>query len=200
MKAGLYVRTSTELQEKGLDSQLRAIQGYCEQKSIREFEVFQDFGFSGSKLNRPGLDALMAKVRSREIDAVIVYSFSRFARSTKALILALEEFSKLGVAFVSITEAVDTSTPLGRTVFSIIASLAELERNLIQERVKNGLKAARARGQKLGREKIINSAVIIELSRKGLSQRKIAQLLGCSKTTVQRELKNLGPKTLPESV
>ena len=195
-RVAIYLRTSTDMQTNGLDAQLRALKGYCEQRGIIDYLIFEDAGFSGSKASRPGLDNLISQVRQGSISSVVVYSFSRFARSTAHLILALQEFQSLNVSFVSVTESIDTSTPIGRTVFAIIASIAELERELICERVRNGMKAAKARGKQIGIKKTYdNSEVFFELHRKGLSSRQIAKVLQCSQTTVVRILKSNEPKT-----
>jgi DNA invertase Pin-like site-specific DNA recombinase len=178
------------MQEKGLDAQRRALELFCAQKGFADLAIYEDFGVSGTKQSRPGLDKLMQATQAREVNMVIVYSFSRFARSTKHLILALEEFQKHGVAFISITENIDTSTPLGRTIFQIIASISELERALIAERVRNGLKAAKARGKRLGAvKKHTNPEPFIELRKSGMSVRQIAVVLKCSPMTVTRMLR-----------
>lgn len=191
-KTALYVRTSTEMQVNGLDAQLKALQEYCNQRQITDYEVYKDFGVSGAKLSRPGLDLLMNRVRLGQISTVIVYSFSRFARSTKGLILALEEFQSFEVAFISYTEAIDTTTPMGKTMFSIIASLGELERSLIRERVTNGLKAAKARGKKLGAPKLnVNSELLLNLKLQNLSYKEIGKMLGISPASVCRRLKEV---------
>ncbi len=193
-KVALYCRTSTEMQEKGLDAQLRALQSYCEQKNITDYILFSDAGISGAKSSRPGLNKLLDAVRNGEIRSVICYSFSRFARSLKNLILALDEFNQLGVSFTSITESVDTGTPLGRTVFQIIGSIAELEKDLIRERVINGLKAATLRGKKLGRKKTYtNVDLFLQLRSSGLTIRQIASTVKCSNSTVIRMLNQCPP-------
>lgn len=189
-KTAIYLRTSTDMQANGLDSQRRALEEYCKQKGLNDFIVFEDFGVSGAKQSRPGLDKLMQAARINEIDKVIVYSFSRFARSTKHLIIALEEFDKHSIAFISITENIDTSTALGRTIYQIIASISELERALIAERVRNGLKAAKARGRRLGAiKRHANVEPFIELRKSGMSIRQIARTLKCSPMTVSRCLR-----------
>ena len=106
---------------------------------------YVDVGISGSKEKRPALDRLMKDARRRRFDAVIVARFDRFARSTRHLVLALEEFSALGVDFISLSESIDTSTPMGKMVYTVIAAVAELERELIRERVVMGLQGPRPR-------------------------------------------------------
>ena len=110
-----------------------------------------DEGISGTKDSRPALNELMNDAKQRRFDMVLVWRFDRFARSTKHLILALEEFKNLGIDFVSFQENIDTSSPLGSAIFTIISAVAQLERDIIAERVKAGLRRARENGKKLGR-------------------------------------------------
>ncbi len=177
------------MQEKGLEAQTRALEEFCKQRGITDYVLFCDEGVSGSKASRPQLDSMMNRIRAGEFETLAVYSFSRFARSTKHLLNALEEFEQLGVQFVSISESLDTGSPIGRALFTIISAISQLERELISERVKNGLKNAVAKGVRLGRKKTRNSELIRELHSKAYSQRKIAKLVGCSLTTVNREIK-----------
>lgn len=190
-KIALYARVSTLSQSAGLEAQVEALKQYCQKSGIVNFQVYCDEGISGAKASRPSLDSMMEAARNGEISQVVVYSFSRFARSTKHLLLALEEFDQLGVQFVSLSEALNTNTPIGKTVFSILASISELEREMIRERVRNGLQNAVRKGRRLGRTKTRNSNLIRELARQSYSQREIAKLVGCSKTTVQRELRTM---------
>lgn len=187
-KIAIYLRTSTDRQQKGLESQLLAVKSYCQQRGIAEYETFQDFGVSGAKSARPGLDKLLFASRRGEISQIIVYSFSRFARSTSHLLRALEEFKILKISFISISENVDTNTPMGQAIFTIISAIAQLERELISERVRSGLKNALSKGKKLGRQKSRNSKLIQELASRGFSYRRIAELAECSISTVHREL------------
>jgi len=112
---------------------------------------YLDSGVSGTKDQRPALNQLMADARRGKVDRVIVWRFDRFARSVSHLLRALEEFRPLNVDFVSVTEAIDTSTPMGKMVFTVLAAVAELERSLIVERVRAGQRAAKARGKRIGR-------------------------------------------------
>ncbi len=188
MNIAIYCRTSTNKQDKGLESQTRALNEYCKSKGILNCLTYQDFGVSGAKSSRPELDKMMEKARNGEISTIIVYSFSRFARSTKHLLEALDELRSLNVNFISITENVDTSTPMGKALFTIIAAISQLERELISERVINGLNNARAKGKQIGRRKTRNSKLITGLHKKGMSYRQIAEMAGCSIATVHREL------------
>ena len=184
-----YARVSTGQQEKGLESQLRALNEHCKRMGIHDFVVFTDENQSGAKTSRPGLDAMMAAVRRGEAKSVICYSFSRYARSVTHLLKALEEFDQIGCAFVSLTEAIDTSTPLGRSVFVILGAVSQLERDLIRERVRNGLLNAKAKGVHIGRVKTRPSEMIRVLRLKGQSYRSIAHLLGISSGSVSLEIK-----------
>ena len=149
-----------------------------------------DEGISGTKDSRPALNALMNDARKRRFDVVLVWRFDRFARSTKHLVLALEEFKNLGVDFVSYQENIDTSSPLGAAIFTIISAVAQLERDIIAERVRAGLRRTRINGQTLGRPSGSNLDVnrIRGLRKAGLSLREIALEVKASKSSVARAL------------
>lgn len=193
----LYARTSTQNQVTGLESQIRALEAYCASNQITDFVIYKDEGVSGSKAHRPGLDKMMTAINQEQISSVIVFSFSRFARSTKHLLTALEVFNSKSIGFVSLSEKIDTATTTGKFVFSILASVAELERTLIQERVRNGLVNARAKGKTLGRPKqAINLDLIKHLHQQNMPHREIAKLAGCSQSTVSREIRIFESKTV----
>jgi DNA invertase Pin-like site-specific DNA recombinase len=126
-KVGAYARVSTMHQTSGLESQVRVLKQYCEQNQIEGVEFFTDEGISGTKASRPALDRLMAAVENDEISSVVVYSFSRFARSTTHLLNARQVFKRKGVHFVSLTEKIDTNSAVGIAIFSILASISQLE-------------------------------------------------------------------------
>jgi DNA invertase Pin-like site-specific DNA recombinase len=152
IRVGLYIRVST-LVAQHPEMQAAELREHCRRRGWEIVEEFTD-RMSGAKDRRPALDKLMAACRRRQIDAVVVYRYDRFARSLRQLVNALEEFRSLGVDFISIHEGVDTSTPNGRLVFGIFASISEFERELIRERVRSGLQHARAKGIRLGRPKL----------------------------------------------
>ena len=130
---------------------------------------------------------LIADAHRRRFDVVIVWKFDRFARSVSHLLRALETFNALGIAFVSLSESLDTSTPAGRMVFTVLGAVAELERSLIAERVKAGLRNARAKGKTLGRPKrVLDVKEIASLRTKGLGWRAIAKELGVGVGTLYR--------------
>ena len=160
---------------------------YCEQNGITEYELFSDGGISGTKSSRPALDQMMAAVDRGEISAVVVHSFSRFARSTTHLLNALNCFKSKGVHFVSISERIDTNSAVGVAIFSILAAIAQLERDLIASRVKIGLENARAKGKLIGRKKMRDSDLIRKLLKAGMSYRNISVVAKCSHGSVSAE-------------
>ena len=132
----------------------------------------------------------MGNARKRQFDAIIVWRFDRFARSTKHLLLALEEFRSLGIQFISYQENIDTSSPLGQALFTIVSAVAQLERDLIRERVSAGIRNARANGKKFGRPKrAVDRDRILKLKAQGKSLRQVAADLGIGYGTVRERLK-----------
>jgi len=183
MKAAIYGRVSTAAQDTNL--QMREVRQFVQRRGWQIVEEYIDKGISGCKEKRPALDKLMSDAKRRRFDAVVVYRYDRFARSLRHLVNALEEFRALGIEFVSIHEGVDTSTPNGRLVFGIFASIAEFERELIRARVRSGLAAAKARGIQLGRPALrkFTAKEIKQLRRdrrKGMPFQELAQLHGTS--------------------
>jgi DNA invertase Pin-like site-specific DNA recombinase len=182
----LYARVST-LNGQDPEMQLRELREYCQRRDLQIVEEFVDKGFSGSRERRPALDRLLADCRRRLVDAVVVYRYDRFARSLRQLVNALDEFRSLGIDFISLHEGVDTSTPNGRLVFGIFASIAEFERELIRDRVRSGLASAKAKGKRLGRPRVdVDGARIASLRAQGKSWAEITASLGVSKGTAQR--------------
>ena len=188
-QVAIYARVSTS--DQSTESQLLDLRRYVRERGWELFNEFCDNGVSGTTDSRPALNELMDAAKKRKFDAVLVWRFDRFARSTRHLINALEEFRNLGIDFVSYQENIDTSSPLGSAIFTIISAVAQLERDIIAERVKAGLRRAVENGKKLGRPQ--GSTVThkhTERSKKlhgeGQSLRQIARALGISKSTVQR--------------
>src|SRR5262245_22359637 len=149
MRTALYARVSTS--EQSTEMQLAALRQYVERRAWNLCHEYVDEGFSGSRERRPALDRLMADARRRSFDAVVVFRFDRFARSVSHLARALDEFRALGIEFVSLHEAVDTSTPMGRAMFHIAGAFAEIEREIIRERVKAGQANTKRLGRQVGR-------------------------------------------------
>jgi len=183
-RVALYFRISTGDQTS--DLQKDELTEYCERRGWEIVGPYRDV-MSGAKDKRPNLDKLMADARRRKFDAVCVWKFDRFARSTSHLLKALEEFSGLGIDFISLTEAVDTSTPVGKMVFTILGSVSELERSVIRERVISGQRAARRRGVRFGRPIVeVDTDRALKLRKQGLSWRDIAAEVGVAKDTLIR--------------
>lgn len=196
-RAAIYARVSTN-NGQNPEMQLDEVRRYCSRREWQVVHEYMDRGFSGSKEHRPALDRLIADCRKRTVDCVVVYRYDRFARSLRQLVNALEEFRALGIDFVSLHEGVDTSTPNGRLVFGIFASIAEFERELIRDRVKSGLALAKSRGKRLGRPRVVVNAPQIALLRsQGRSWSDICGSLGLTKGTAQRAVLGL-PKNPSE--
>src|SRR5246127_5404897 len=186
MRAAIYARGLTN---NGQDPhmQIRELREYCKRRGWDVEGEYVDAGVSGAKEHRPQLDALLVACRKRRVDAVVVYRYDRFARRLRQLVNALEEFRSLGIEFISLHESVDTSTPNGRLVFGIFASIAEFERELIRDRVRSGMAAARARGKQIGRpRKVVDAAKVAQLRASGASWRTIAGRLGVSVGTAHK--------------
>ena len=187
MRTALYARVSTT--DQSVEMQEADLKAFCMQRGFTVYGVYSDHGVSGTKERRPVLDALMADARKRKFDAVLVWRFDRFARSTKHLITALEELRHLGIEFISYQENIDTSSPLGKAMFTIVAAVAELERNIIVERIKGGLRRAKAMGKKIGRPGLqMDTERIASLKTQGLSIRAIAKQVGASPSYIHKAL------------
>jgi DNA invertase Pin-like site-specific DNA recombinase len=191
MRAAIYARVSTR--DQSTEAQLRDLREYARRRELGIVQEYIDEGISGAKARRPALDEMMAAAKRREFDAVLVWRFDRFARSSRHLVDALDTFHCLGIQFVSYQEQVDTGSPMGQAMFTIIAAMAQLERDLISERVKMGLRNARAKGRKLGRPHggytQDDLAKAAELRRQGKTIREIALFTGVPKTTIARHVK-----------
>lgn len=196
----LYARVSTSDQRNGLDAQIRALRIFCEQNNVVDYELFADENQSGTKSSRPGLDRMMKAVENGEVETVVVFAFSRYARSVTHMLKGLEIMRAHKTNFVSLTEKLDLNTSLGHVVFVIISAIAQLERDLIAERVRNGLAAAKARGARIGRVRKRNDALIHSLLEAGLSFREIAKVAKCSHGSVSASKKEwLAKKAKEES-
>ena len=187
MRIAIYARVSTK--DQSCELQLRDLRIYCKARGFEAVREYVDEGQSGAKDSRPELNKLMDDARKRQFDAIVVWRFDRFARSTKHLLLALEEFRSLGIQFISYQENIDTSNALGQAIFVIVSAVAQLERDLIRERVSAGIRNARANGKKLGRPKsAVDRERILELKEQGRSLRQIATTLGIGYGTVRDRL------------
>ena len=191
LRAALYVRVSTR--EQDVQMQLHDLQRVADQRGWQVVDVYADEGVSGAKDSRPALDRVMADARSGKLDVVAVWRFDRFARSTRHLVNALGEFDALGVHFLSVTEAIDTSTPMGRMVFTVIGAVAELEREIIRERVAGGIRKAQRAGKHCGRPVVeMDLRPARALMAQGHGLKATARMLGVSRTTLRRRLMDEG--------
>src|SRR3984957_3835107 len=177
MKIGIYARVSTK--DQSCELQVRDLRAYCAARGFATVHEYVDVGQSGAKDSRPELDKLMNDARKRQFDGILVWRFDRYARSTKHLLSSLDEFRSLGITFLSFQENIDTNSPLGQALFTIVSAVAQLERDLIRERVTAGIPNARANGKKLGRPKSsVDQQEILKLKAQGLSLRQVAAKLG----------------------
>jgi DNA invertase Pin-like site-specific DNA recombinase len=202
IRAAVYIRVSTASKIKQAEAGTYVQNPEVQEEPLRElvtqrgwklFRVYSDRA-SGAAERRPGLDALMADARRGLFEVVVVWRFDRFTRSVKQLVLGLEEFRALGIDFVSHQEALDSSTPLGKAMFTIIGAMAELERNIIRERVLAGMEHARRNGTKSGKavgrpKAVFDRDEVVKLRQEGLSWREIARRLRVGGATVRRAYK-----------
>lgn len=189
MRAALYARCST--QDQTLDPQLNPLREHAVRRGWEPIE-FVDEGVSGKQATRPGLDALLAAARRRQVDAIVVVKLDRLARSVRHLTHLAAEFEALGVQLVVLDQQLDTSTPSGRLLFSVLGAIAEFEADLIRERTLAGLAAARRRGRKPGRPAKLDASAVRRAQRlaaSGNSIRVIAEILGCSPVTALRAVR-----------
>jgi DNA invertase Pin-like site-specific DNA recombinase len=186
VRVALYARVST-LHNQDPEMQLTELREYADRRGWQISDEYTDQGISGSKESRPALNRLMADAHRRKTDAVLVWKIDRFGRSLKHLVNSLAELAARGVAFISLRDNLDLSTPSGRLMFQIIGAMAEFERALIQERVRAGLRNARAKGRRLGRPRVmVDGQEIASLRAQGRSWAQIVSETGLGKGTVQR--------------
>ena len=199
MKVALYARVSTKgLQgngrEQNVDTQLLDLREFVQGARLGgRLAECSDVGWSGAKERRPGLDEAMDLARAREIDGLVVAAFDRFGRSLPHLVRSMEELQALGVAFVSVREQIDLSTPTGQLMFALIAAMSQFERAIIIERIKAGMARVKAQGSKSGKSigrplALFDRDQVRRLHAEGLSLRQIARQLGVDASAVRREL------------
>ena len=186
-RAALYLRVSTVDQHP--ESQLHDLRGLAAQRGLEIVQEYTD-RISGVKAKRPGLDQLMADARRGKFDVLLVWAFDRLARSVRHFLEVLDELNHLGIEFVSFRENVDTGGPLGRAMITIIGAIAELERNLIIERVRAGMRRAKLEGRRLGRPPLgINRYDLLRDRARGQSLTQLAKAYRISRASVVRLLK-----------
>jgi DNA invertase Pin-like site-specific DNA recombinase len=189
MKIAIYARVSTR--DQSCELQIRDLRAYCQARGFELVREYVDVGQSGAKDSRPELNLLMDSARKRQFDAIVVWRFDRFARSTKHLLLALDEFRSLGIQFISYQENIDTSSALGQAMFTIVSAVAQLERDIIRERVNAGICNARANGTHFGRPTVkVNCEQVLQLRAQGRTLQQIAIDLGIGYGTVRARLQN----------
>ncbi len=183
------------------DMQLADLRKFAKDRGLTIFNEYIDNGVSGSIKSRPALDKLMADAKKKKIDVMLVWRFDRFARSSKHLVEALHTFKHLGIDFISYNENIDTSSPLGEAIFTIISAMSQLERDIIRERVKAGLMTARNKGKTLGRPRLsVDMSKMKEMQNNGFSVRDIASRMDVSTATVSRILNSRSVTKTPMKV
>ncbi len=196
-RVALYARVSTSNGHQDPEMQLRELREYAGRRGWQVTDEYTDHGVSGSKESRPELNRLMADVHRRRFDAILVWKIDRFGRSLKHLVNALADLGAYGVAFVSLRDNLDLSTPSGRLMFAVIGAMAEFERALIQERVKAGLRNARAKGKRIGRPRAsLDMKRLTSLRGEGWGWNRIAADLGVGPGTVLRAAERAGLRHL----
>jgi DNA invertase Pin-like site-specific DNA recombinase len=192
IRVRLYCRVSTNTGQQSPEMQIRELREYAERRGWMIADEYTDQGVSGAKESRPALNRLMVDAHRRRFDAVLVWKLDRFGRSLRHLVNALAEFEALGIAFVSLRDNLDLSTPSGRLMFQTIGAIAEFERTLIAERVRAGMRNARAKGRKIGRPPRtylpldMRSAIAEAYERKEGSLRQLAARFETSVGSIQR--------------
>ena len=184
-RVALYARVSTLDKGQDPETQLVQLRGYAQARNFEVITEFIDYA-SGTTEDRTQYKLMMAAAKKRKIDVVLVWRYDRFARSTQALMNALNEFQSLGIDFISYQENIDTTTPTGELIFHVMASLAQFESSLISQRVKAGMARAKAQGKHIALPPIAKELQekIIELQREGVSMNKISKTLGIAYGTV----------------
>ena len=189
IRMAIYARVSTTNHGQDVTLQTRELEQFAQARGWQVVDSYLDRGISGSKDRRPELDRLMADAHKRKFDVVVVWKFDRFARSLKHLIESLDEFSALGIDFVSYTEGVDTTTQTGQLLFHIVGAVAQFERDLIAERVRAGMAHARSMGKRIGRPRVpVDKEQIVKMRGQQMSLRNIAAALSIPVSRVRRAL------------
>jgi DNA invertase Pin-like site-specific DNA recombinase len=187
-RAALYCRVSTVDQHP--ETQLHDLRQFAAQRGLQIVQEYVDHGFCGARARRPELDRMMEDARRHKFDVLMVWACDRLGRSTRHLLQTLDELNGFGVQFLSQREAIDTEGPLGRAIIVIVSAMAELERCIIIERVRAGMRRAKLEGRRIGREPLqVNLAALLRDRERGLSLNQLAKAHGISKASVCRVLK-----------
>ena len=188
-RAAIYARVSTA--EQHVETQLYDLRQLAAQRGFEVVAEYTDSGISGTKARRPGLDSLMRDARKRKFSVVLVAAFDRVARSTRHFLQVTSELDSLGVEFVSRRENIDTSGPMGRLFLTLIASIAELEADLIKERIRAGMRRRKLEGYRLGRQPLdVDREAVVADRLNGISLTKVAKKYGVSRASVIRFVRN----------
>ena len=196
-KIALYLRVSTN--DQSTELQRLELLNYCTARGFSDVEVYEDIGKTGTNGNRPMLKQLLSDARQRKFDVIVIWKLDRLFRSLKDLINTLQEFTVLGVDFISLKDNIDLTTSSGRLMMHMLGAFAEFEASLIKERVRAGLAVARAKGKRLGRPRADYSHIIV-LKQRGMENKAIAERLGISRDTVERAFRIKPPQTAPVKV
>jgi DNA invertase Pin-like site-specific DNA recombinase len=187
-RAALYVRVSTP--DQHVESQLYDLRELASQRGFEVLHEYEDRGVCGKKARRPGLDALMADARRKKFSVVLVAAFDRIARSTRNFLQVVDELDSLGIEFVSRREGVATGDAMGRLFVTIISAIAELERTLVVERVKSGMRRAKLEGRQIGRSRLdVDRQQVLIDRRSGMSLTQAAKKHCISRASVCRLMK-----------
>ena len=187
-KAAIYVRVSTP--DQHVESQLYDLREFAAHKGYEIVHEYEDRGVSGKNARRPGLDALMADARRKKFSVVLVAAFDRIARSTKNFLQVVDELDSMGIEFVSRREGVATGDAMGRLFVTVISAIAELERSLVVERVKSGMRRAKLEGRQIGRARLdVDREQLILDRRSGMSLTIVAKRHNISRASVCRLMK-----------
>jgi DNA invertase Pin-like site-specific DNA recombinase len=184
-RAALYMRVSTVDQHP--ETQLQELRQFASGRGLDVVEEYTDHGVSGTRARRPALDRMLKDAHRRRFDVVVVWACDRLARSTKHFLQVLDELNELGIQFLSQREAIDTDGPLGRAIIVIVSAVAELERSLIVERVRAGMRRAKLEGRRIGRTPLdVNHSALVQDRLSGMSLTRVAKKYGLSRASVVR--------------
>jgi DNA invertase Pin-like site-specific DNA recombinase len=194
-KAAIYVRVSSP--DQHVESQLYDLRELAAQRGYEVVEEYADKGISGTKARRPGLDAMMADAHRKKFSVVLVAAFDRIARSTRNFLQIIDELDSWGIEFISRREGVATGDAMGRLFVTIISAIAELERSLVVERVKSGMRLAKLQGRQIGRARLdVDREQVVRDRRNGLSLTATARKHSISRASVCRLMKEVGVSDL----
>jgi DNA invertase Pin-like site-specific DNA recombinase len=195
-KAAIYCRVSTS--DQRVESQLYDLRELAAQRGLEIVTEYADRGISGTKARRPGLDAMMADARRKKFSVVLVAAFDRIARSTRNFLQIIDELDSMGIEFISRREGVATGDAMGRLFVTIISAIAELERSVVVERVKSGMRRAKLEGRRIGRARLdVDREQVVQDRRSGLSLTTVAKRHSISRASVCRLMKEFNGNSAP---